>query len=118
MSREVIATGASKGEKLILRVVEKQDKEVEVRVYGDSGLAKELLKSDLIVIMMKNSIAGMKYDHSYNPEFDSLEAYLLALHDLEYFDSEPEFEFVGDISDFSFHDFYEEKDEIIITTVY
>ena len=82
MNREVIATGTSKGKKLIVRVIEKQNKEIEVRLYGDSGLTKELLKADLIVIMMKNSIAGMKYDHSYNPEFDSLEAYLLALHDL------------------------------------
>lgn len=118
MNREVIATGTSKGENLIVRVIEKEDKEIEVRVYVDSSLTKELVKADLIGIMMKNSTAGMKYDHSYNPEFDSLEAYLLALHDLEYFDSEPDFEFVGDISDFSFHDFYEEKDGIIITTVY
>lgn len=34
MNKEVIATGTSKGKKLIVRVIEKQDKEIEVRLYG------------------------------------------------------------------------------------
>lgn len=91
----VIAKGLHHGEAAIIKCIEFDDKrEIQVLLNDEVNVDIELI---LYGLMIKNSVDNKESAHSYNPAIGTLEAYWLALHEIDYFDSEPEIEVIGEI---------------------
>lgn len=95
----IIAKGLHNGEATIIKCIEFDDKrEIQVLLNDGRNLDIEI---DLKRLMIKNSVDNEECAHSYNPEIGTLEAYWLALHEIDYFESEPEIEVIGEIDTLS-----------------
>lgn len=95
----VIAKGLHNGEATTIRCIEFDDKqEIEVLLNDERNVNIEIYLESL---MIKNAVDNEECAHSYNPEIGILEAYWLALHEIDYFDSEPEIEVIGEIDTLS-----------------
>ena len=91
----VIAKGLHNGEATTIKCIEFDDKqEIQVLLNDERNVDIEI---DLENLMIKNSVDNEECVHLYNPEIGTLEAYWLALHETDYFDSEPEIEVIGEI---------------------
>ena len=91
----IIAKGLHNGEATTIKCIEFDDKqEIQVLLNDEKNVDIEV---DLERLMIKNSVDNEECAHSYNPEIGTLEAYWLALHEIDYFDSEPEIEVIGEI---------------------
>jgi hypothetical protein len=91
----VIAKSLHNGEAAIIKCIEFDDKqEIQVLLNDERNVDIEI---DLESLMIKNAVDNEECAHSYNPEIGTLEAYWLALHEIDYFDSEPEIEVIGEI---------------------
>lgn len=91
----VIAKGLHNGEATTIKCIEFDDKR-EIQVLLNDGRNVNI-ESDLESLMIKNSVDNEECTHSYDPAIGTLEAYWLALHEIDYFDSEPEIEVIGEI---------------------
>ena len=91
----VIAKGLHDGEFITIKCIKFDDKqEIEVLLNDERNVDIEI---DLENLMIKNAVDNEECAHSYNLEIGTLEAYWLALHEIDYFDSEPEIEVIGEI---------------------
>ena len=91
----IIAKGLHNGEATTIKCIEFNDQQkIQVLLNDERNLDIEI---DLESLMIKNSVDNDECAHSYNPEIGTLEAYWLALHEIDYFDSEPEIEVIGEI---------------------
>lgn len=91
----IIAEGLHNGEVTTIKCIEFNDQQkIQVLLNGERNLDIEI---DLESLMIKNSVDNEECAHSYNPAIGTLEAYWLALHEIDYFDSEPEIEVIGEI---------------------
>ena len=92
----VIAKGLHNGEATTIKCIEiDTNQEVQVFLNDERNLDIEI---DLESLMINNSFANEECAHSYNPEIGTLEAYWLALHEIDYFDSDPEIIVTGKIN--------------------
>lgn len=91
----VIAKGLHNGGATTIKCIEFYDKQ-EIQVLLNDGRNVNI-ESDLESLMIKNSVDNEECTHSYDPEIGTLEAYWLALHEIDYFDSEPEIVVIGEI---------------------
>lgn len=90
----VIAKGFHNGNKVSIECI-KTDKGIVILVEGDNNEYIEVLLKKKII---QNDLDNENTSHSYHPNIDSIEAYWLALHNLEdYFDSKPDIEIIGDL---------------------
>ena len=91
----IIAKGLHNGEATTIKCIEFDDKhEIQVLLNDEKNVNIEI---DLESLMIKNAVDNEENVHSYNPEIGTLEAYWLSLHEIDYFDSEPEIEVIGEI---------------------
>ena len=91
----VIAKGLHNGGVAIIKCIEFDNKqEIRVLLNDERNVDIELI---LYGLMIKNSVDNEECAHSYNPAIGTLEAYWLALHEMDYFDSEPEIEVIGEM---------------------
>ena len=91
----IIAKGLHNGEAVIIKCIEFYDKrKIQVLLNDERNVDIELI---LYGLMIKNSVDNEECAHSYNPVIGTLEAYWLALHEMDYFDSEPEIEVIGEM---------------------
>lgn len=91
----VIAKGLHDGEFITIKCIKFDDKqEIQVLLNDEKNVDIEI---DLESLMIKNAFDSEECDHSYNPAIGTLEAYWLVLHEIDYFDSEPEIEVIGEI---------------------
>ena len=91
----IIAKGLHNGEATIIKCIEFNDKrKIQVLLDDGGNVYVELI---LYGLMIKNAVDNEECAHSYNSEIGTLEAYWLALHEIDYFDSEPEIEVIGEI---------------------
>lgn len=95
----IIARGLHNGEATTIKCIEFDDKR-EIQVLLNDGRNVDI-EVDLERLMIENSFDNEGCAHSYNPEIGTLEAYWLALHEIDYFDSEPEIEVIGEIDTLS-----------------
>ena len=103
----VIAKGLHNGEATTIKCIEFGDKqEIQVLLNDERNVNIEI---DLESLMIKNAVDNEESAHSYNPEIGTLEAYWLVLHEIGYFDSEPEIEVIGEIDTLGFP--YDETDD-------
>ena len=91
----IIARGLHNGEATTIKCIEFDDKR-EIQVLLNDGRNVDI-EVDLERLMIKNSVDNEECAHSYSPEIGALEAYWLALHEIDYFDSEPEIVVIGEI---------------------
>ena len=91
----VIAKGLHNGEATTIKCIEFDDEqEIQVLLNDERNVDIEI---DLESLMIKNAVDNEECAHSYNPAIGTLEAYRLALHEIDYFDSESEIEVIGEI---------------------
>ena len=91
----IIAKGLHNGEAVIIKCIEfDNNREIKVLLNDERNGDIELI---LYGLMIKNSVDNEECAHSYNPAIGTLEAYELALHEMDYFDSEPEIEVIGEM---------------------
>ena len=103
----VIAKGLHDREVTTIKCIKFDDKqEIEVLLNDERNVDIEI---DLENLMIKNAVDNEECAHSYNLEIGTLEAYWLALHEIDYFDSEPEIEVIGEIDMFGSP--YDETDD-------
>ena len=91
----IIARGLHNGEATTIKCIE-FDSNQEIQVLLNDGRNVDI-EIDLERLMIENSVDNEECAHSYNPEIGTLEAYWLALHEIDYFDSEPEIVVIGEI---------------------
>ena len=102
-----IAKGLHNGEAAIIKCIEFDCKwEIRVLLNDEVNVDIELILYDL---MIKNAVDNEECAHSYNSAIGTLEAYWLALHEIDYFDSEPEIKVIGEIDTFGSP--YDETDD-------
>ena len=91
----IIVKGLHNKEATTIKCIKFYDKR-EIQVLLNDGRNVDI-QIDLERLMIKKSVATEECAHSYNPEIGTLEAYWLVLHEIDYFDSEPEIEIIGEI---------------------
>lgn len=91
----IIVKGLYDGEATIIKCIEFDNKR-EIQVLLNDGRNVDI-ELNLYDLMIKNSVDNEGCAHSYNPEIGTREAYWLVLHEIDYFDSEPEIKFIGEI---------------------
>lgn len=91
----IIVKGLHDGEATIIKCIEFDNKR-EIQVLLNDGRNVDI-EVDLERLMIENSFDNEGCAHSYNPEIGTREAYWLVLHEIDYFDSEPEIKFIGEI---------------------
>lgn len=91
----IIVKGLHNGEATTIKCIKFYDKR-EIQVLLNDGRNVDI-ELNLYDLMIKNSVDNEGCAHSYNPEIGTLEAYWLVLHEIDYFDSEPEIKFIGEI---------------------
>ena len=91
----IIVKGLHDGEATIIKCIEFDNKR-EIQVLLNDGRNVDI-QIDLERLMIKKSVDNEECAHSYNPEIGTREAYWLVLHEIDYFDSEPEIKVIGEI---------------------
>ena len=106
----IIVKGLHDGEATIIKCIEFDNKR-EIQVLLNDGRNVDI-ELNLYDLMIKNSVDNEGCAHSYNPEIGTLEAYWLSLHGIDYFDSEPEIEVIGEIDTLSSP--YDETADVVV----